>query len=100
VSADFWTGLAAIPGFLVFAALSVGIALGLIWLWARFTPPHWHLSGPQRRARPAAELFRWVDVAGGHAKSLRRLVRLGPYGFYVVRYAPGSADIPQPERIP
>lgn len=100
MSGDFWRGLAVIPAFIVFAAVSVGVALGLLWLWGRFTPPHWHLAGPQRRSRPARDVFRRVDVAGGHAKSLRRLVRLGPYGFYVVRYAPGSAEVSQPERIP
>lgn len=104
MSRDFWAGLAVIPGFLVFAAVSVGLALGAIVVWARlwdlFGPAHWSIRGFQRRARPAVEVFRWVDVAGGHAKSLRRLARLGPYGFYVVRYAPGSAEVREPERIP
>jgi hypothetical protein len=100
MTAQFWLGLAAIPGLLVFAAVSVGITLGLLWLWARLTPPHWSLNGPQRHARPAAEVFRSTDVAGGHAKSLRRLVRFGPWSIWAVRYAPGHVDVPEPERIP
>ena len=100
MSGDFWLGLAVVPGFLVFAAVSVGIALGLLWLWSRLAPPHWAIRGPQHHARPAAEVFRWTEVAGGHAKSLRRLIRLGPFGLYVVRYAPGESKVREPERTP
>lgn len=97
---DFWLGLAALPAVATLAVVSVGSALGLLWLLGRLTPSHWALSGVQRHARPAREVFRQVNVAGGHAKTLRRLVRVGPVGFYVIRYAPGRVDVPEPERIP
>lgn len=48
---------------------------------------HWWMSGPGR-ARPAADIFRWTEVAGGHAHTLRRIIRIGPFGFYVIRYRP------------
>lgn len=54
-------------------------------------PWHWALRGPGR-AVPASHLFRVVNVRGGHADTLRRLIRFGPFGFYVVRYRAGHVD--------
>lgn len=62
-------------------------------------PPHWWFNGPQRRARPAGDLFRDPNVAGAHVATFRRLIRIGPVGLYVMRYRPGSAP-ERGERIP
>lgn len=95
-----WAYLAGVALVLLDIAASAALGLGLLWLWFRLTPSHWALSGPQRRSRPGSEVFCRPNVAGGHAKSLRRLIRLGPWGVYVIRYATGHVDVPQPERIP
>lgn len=56
--------------------------------------PHWSWNGPACRATSTAEMFRWRDVYGGHAATIRRLLRLGPFGLYVIRYRPGHVDPP------
>lgn len=96
---DFWYGVAAIPlALLGLAALLVGV-LGLLWLWGHFAPPHWWFSGPGK-LRPADEVFQQVNVAGGHAESLRKLARVGPWSLLLVRYAPGHVEERERERIP
>lgn len=78
-------------GAVVVAAVGVGLlfAAGIVvWgLWERFRPPHWQVSGPSR-ARPAGEVFARTDYGDSQAASFRRWVRVGPWGVYVVRYAP------------
>ncbi|MGI5247549.1 hypothetical protein [Dactylosporangium sp. CA-139066] len=54
-------------------------------------PVHWSLSGPGR-ARDARELMRWVDAAGRHMGTFRRLFSFGPWAVYVGRYRPGQVD--------
>lgn len=54
-------------------------------------PWHWAFRGPGKPV-PAGRLFRTVDVRGGHAATLRRLLRVGPFGLYVLRYRPGLVD--------
>jgi hypothetical protein len=49
---------------------------------------HWRFAW-RGRPRPARELFRWVDVPGAHASTVRRLLRLGPWSILIVRYRPG-----------
>jgi hypothetical protein len=100
MTAQFWLGLAAVPALAATAAVLYGLFICFAILWDRYAPSHWAFNGPQRHARPAADLFRFTDVAGGHAESLRRLIRLGPWGVYVIRYAPGRVEVPEPERIP
>lgn len=100
MTSQFWAGIAVIPALAATAAVLYGLFIGFAILWDRCGPSHWALNGPQRHARPASEVFRYTDVAGGHAKSLRRLVRLGPWSIWAVRYAPGHVDVPEPERIP
>ncbi len=46
---------------------------------------HWWL-GLVSKARPASEVLRSTTIAGGEAKTFRRLMRLGPWGIYVIRY--------------
>jgi hypothetical protein len=100
MSHDFWLGLAAIPALLVLIAVALGVALGLLWLWGRLAPSHWAVSGVQRHARPAIDVFRHVNVAGGHVKTLRKVVRVGPWSLLLIRYAPGNVEDREPERIP
>lgn len=52
-------------------------------------PPHWWISGPSK-PRAASELFRHTHVAGGHASTYRRLLRIGPWSIGVIRYRPGD----------
>ena len=52
-------------------------------------PLHWRLSGPGP-AQDAKRIFRWVKVAGGRASTVRRLIRVGPFAFYVLRYEPDA----------
>jgi hypothetical protein len=54
-------------------------------------PSHWWfgLIGP---ARDVTALFRRPNVFGGHVATLRRLLRIGPFAFYVVRYRPGHVE--------
>ena len=87
-------------GGLALAALPVAL-LALAWLWGRFAPAHWALSGPQwrRRAQPS-RVFRSVNLAGRHVTSFRRLAALGPWSWYVARYAPGNVDEPGGEVLP
>jgi hypothetical protein len=55
-------------------------------------PVHWSLSGPQRRARDARELLRWVNARGRHVATMRRLLSLGPFTIYMARYRPGNVE--------
>lgn len=92
-TSGFWLGLSVIPAIGVALGALAGLLYGSAWLWGRFAPPHWWIGGPWRHARPASEVLRFTDVAGGHAKSFRRIVRLGPIGLYVIRYAPGRVEV-------
>lgn len=56
-------------------------------------PAHWWLSGPQRRARNASDLLRDPNLAGAHVATFRRLLRIGPFGLYVMRYRPGNTEV-------
>lgn len=49
--------------------------------------PWWWLSG-WGPARDAEDILVNVEVCGGRAITFRRMVRIGPFGFYVVRYGP------------
>jgi hypothetical protein len=61
-------------------------------------PTHWAVLGPGK-ARPLDRLLR--NVRGGHAATLRRLLRIGPFGFYVIRYKPGHVEELAPrEKLP
>lgn len=57
----------------------------------RRLPPHWTFRGPGC-ARDAAPLLRHRDVQGGHVDTIRRLLRIGPWGLTVMRYRPGQVD--------
>lgn len=63
----------------------------------RKLPPHWWINGPSK-PRVASELFRFTHIAGGHAATYRRLLRIGPWSFAVIRYRPG--DDPTVPTIP
>lgn len=97
----FWLGLLVGAGALALAAAALAafylLLLVAASLWGRYAPAHWWLSGPMRRPVPADQVFRNVDVAGGRASTLRRLLRFGPWAFYVVRYRPGPT-IPTSDR--
>lgn len=56
-------------------------------------PSHWALKKPGK-AIGALRFFRphMVNVRGGHAATFRRLLRIGPFGFYVIRYRPGWVE--------
>lgn len=63
-------------------------------------PAHWAASG-LGKAHPADRLLRVRNVRGGHAATLRRLLRIGPFGLYVIRYQPGHVEeVNLTERIP
>ncbi|GGM52538.1 hypothetical protein ACFFX1_55545 [Dactylosporangium sucinum] len=81
MSDDVWLIAAAVPP-MVFALV----------LALRAAPQHWSLRGPQRRARDAQQLFRWVNAAGRHVSTFRRLFAIGPFTVYVARYKPGHVD--------
>jgi hypothetical protein len=49
-------------------------------------PSWWRLTLWSRPARPAEEVFREVRVSGGRAVTFRRLFRIGPFSFCLVRY--------------
>lgn len=100
MNASFWLGLAVIPAALVAAVILAAAGFGVAALWIRCAPSHWAISGPQRHARSAVEVLRVVNVAGGHAKTLRKLLRLGPWSVWVIRYAPDHVEEREPERIP
>ncbi|MER7280540.1 hypothetical protein ABT369_39485 [Dactylosporangium sp. NPDC000244] len=89
---DFWLGVAAVPAAILVLAAGVVLALGAVALVGRVMPAHWSLRGPQRRARDARELFRWVNAAGRHMSTFRRLFSIGPFVVYVGRYRPGQVD--------
>jgi hypothetical protein len=50
-------------------------------------PSHWWLSGVGK-ARAAEDVFLFTQVTGGRAATFRKLLRIGPFGFCVIRYAP------------
>lgn len=52
-------------------------------------PPHWWIAGPSKPI-PASRLLRRTHVAGGHASTYRRLIRIGPWSIAVIRYRPGD----------
>lgn len=54
-------------------------------------PWHWSLQGPGK-PQPCSRLFRVQNVRGGHAATIRRLIRIGSVGVYVVRYRSGHVD--------
>ena len=104
MTASFWLGLAVIPAIAIALLLLAGILLGLATLWGRFAPAHWWISPPRlgrRSARDATELLQVVDVAGGHAATVRPLGRYGPFGLWLIRYKPGRVETAREhERIP
>lgn len=57
----------------------------------KLRPDHWSLSGPGP-ARDAQKLFRWVNAAGRHVSTFRRLFSVGPFTVYVGRYRPGHVE--------
>jgi hypothetical protein len=92
MSRDYLLGLATIPALLIAAGLVWLARYALPALARRWTPPYWTLRGPQRHALNAADVYRHINVQGGHAATHRRLARLGPWGLYVVRYRPGHVE--------
>lgn len=92
----FAVGAATIPATVAAVWLAWRIVLAAAGWWGRHGPQHWWLSGPARRATDAARLLRVRDARGGHVATIRRLLRVGPWGVYVWRYAPGHVD-PSPE---
>ena len=95
----FWFGVqtvfAAVGGVVVVAGLSYSLLTLLARLW-RWAPAHWWVSGPGR-ARQASRLYRVLNVRGGHASTVRRLLRVGPWGLHLIRYRPGSVENPNSE---
>jgi hypothetical protein len=62
-------------------------------------PPHWWLSGPSRH-NAAERILRVRNVGGGHVSGLYRVLRIGPFGIYLMRYRPGHVDEQWRERSP
>lgn len=87
---DYVRGLLTIPAALLALAVVVAVLAGVFVRFVRLAPAHWSLRGPQRRARDARELFRWVNARGRHAATFRRLLAVGPFTLYVARYRPGN----------
>ena len=52
-------------------------------------PIHWRFK-LWSKAYDASELFDDVNVLGAHCSTDRRLLRIGPWGFHVIRYRPGN----------
>lgn len=66
----------------------------------RRIPSHWWINRPSK-ARTASDLLRLTAIRGGYASTYRRLFRIGPWSFAVIRYRPGDGpDSHQIERIP
>lgn len=63
--------------------------------------PHWAFKGFQRRARADVSLIlRDPDMGYAHVGSLRRVVRVGPWGLYLMRYRPGPLPSAPSEGAP
>lgn len=63
------------------------------------TRSHWWLAGPSRH-NAAERILRVRNIAGGHVAGFYRMVRIGPFGIYLMRYQPGHVDEDSREVIP
>ncbi|MFB9187417.1 hypothetical protein ACFFX1_55615 [Dactylosporangium sucinum] len=95
---DYVRGLLTIPAALLALVAVTAVLFGAFRLLVRASPVHWSVRGPQRRARDAREMLRWVNAAGRHVATFRRLVAFGPWTLYVARYRPGNVTEEGSER--